>query len=130
MQQCIRIYYSMLIWSSTCLERHTAHHQEPKNWISSLWFYICVRFQQPHTYVKPEAASAVLGLLMMCGVSLETCWASYKHAIINSDTLLHLVGYSVRIMLGSTDPRTSQKHVIAHMTDPLLKQPAENLPGD
>jgi len=28
--------------------------------------------QQPHTYVKPEAASAVLELLMMGGVSLKT----------------------------------------------------------
>ena len=29
----------------------------------------------------------------MGGVSPETCWASYKHGIINFDTLLHLVGY-------------------------------------
>jgi len=95
MQQCIRIYYSMFIWSSTCFERHTAHHQELKNCTSSLWFYIRGRFldQQPPTYVKPEAASAVLELLMMSGVSLETRWASHKHGIINSDTLLHLVGY-------------------------------------
>jgi len=28
MQQCIIIYYSMFIWSSTCFGRHTAHHQE------------------------------------------------------------------------------------------------------
>ena len=30
MQQCIKIYYSIFIWNSTCFERHTAHHQEPK----------------------------------------------------------------------------------------------------
>jgi len=30
MQQCMKIYYSILIWSSTCFGRHTAHHQEPK----------------------------------------------------------------------------------------------------
>jgi len=30
MQQCIKIYYSIFIWSSTCFGRHTAHHQEPK----------------------------------------------------------------------------------------------------
>jgi len=29
MQQCINIYYSIIIWSSTCFGRHTAHHQEP-----------------------------------------------------------------------------------------------------
>jgi hypothetical protein len=32
-------------------------------------------------------------LLMMGGVSPETCWASYKYGIINVDTLLHLVGF-------------------------------------
>jgi len=36
MQQCIRIYYSMFIWSSTCFERHTAHRQEPKNCTSEV----------------------------------------------------------------------------------------------
>ena len=30
MQQCIKIYYSIFIGSSTCSGRHTAHHQEPK----------------------------------------------------------------------------------------------------
>jgi hypothetical protein len=43
MQECIRIYYSMFIRSSTCFERHTAHHQEHKNCTSSLWFYMRVR---------------------------------------------------------------------------------------
>jgi len=43
---------------------------------------------------------------MMGGVSPETCWASYKHGIINSGTLLHLVGYFYRnytMMHGSTN---------------------------
>jgi hypothetical protein len=110
MQQCTRIYYSMFIWSLACFERHTAHHQELKNCTGSLWFYIRVRLldvevagrftassklnvQQPHMYVKPESVSAFFELLMMSGVSLETCWASYKHRIINSGTLLHLVDY-------------------------------------
>jgi len=30
MQQCIKIYYSIFIWSSTCFGWHTTHHQEPK----------------------------------------------------------------------------------------------------
>jgi hypothetical protein len=30
MQQCIKIYYSILIWNSACFGRHTAHHQEPE----------------------------------------------------------------------------------------------------
>jgi hypothetical protein len=60
MQQCIKIYYSIFIWSSTCFGRHTAHHQEQrvfaKHWqrpatTCPTAFHIC----------KPEAASAVLG---------------------------------------------------------------------
>jgi len=35
--------------------------------------------QQPKTYVKPEAAITVFELLMMGGVSPETCWAIEKH---------------------------------------------------
>jgi len=31
------------------------------------------RGRQPQTYVKPEAANTVFELLMMSGVSLETC---------------------------------------------------------
>jgi hypothetical protein len=44
-------------------------------------------------------------LLMMGVVLSETCWASYKHGIINVDALLHLVGYfcvNYTIMHGST----------------------------
>ena len=37
-QQCIRIYYSMFIWSSTCFGRHTAHHQEPKTALAASGF--------------------------------------------------------------------------------------------
>jgi hypothetical protein len=35
--------------------------------------------RQPKTYVKPEAAITVFGLLMMCGVSPETRSAIKKH---------------------------------------------------
>ena len=45
-------------------------------------------------------------LLMMGGVSPETCWALYKYEI-NFDKLLHLVGFSIWIILWCTDPRTS-----------------------
>jgi hypothetical protein len=72
----------------TCFGRHTAHHQELKNFNCSLWFY--VRFwlpaaamanwklshgsgRQPKPYVKPETAITVFELLMMDGVSSETC---------------------------------------------------------
>jgi hypothetical protein len=73
MQQCIRIYYSMFIWSSTCFRRHNAHHQEPKTVLAALvlhmwkvgrwdcWTASSNLNVQPFTYVKPEAASTVLG---------------------------------------------------------------------
>jgi len=43
---------------------------------------------------------------MMGGVSPEMCWASYKYGIINSDTLLHLIGFfcmNRTMMHGSTN---------------------------
>jgi hypothetical protein len=80
----------MFLNCSTCFGRHTAHHQEFKNCNFSLWFYI--RFwlpvaaamaepwlshrsgnRQPKMYVKPEAAITIFELLMMGGVSPETC---------------------------------------------------------
>jgi hypothetical protein len=48
-------------------------------------------------------------LLMLGGVSPETCWASFKtRNYKNFVTLLHLVGFfTVRIVLWCTDPRSS-----------------------
>jgi hypothetical protein len=42
-------------------------------------FVVVGNCQQPQTYVKPEAAVTVFELLIMSGVSLETCWAIKKH---------------------------------------------------
>jgi len=86
----------MFLNCSTYFQRHTAHHQELKNSNYSLWFYIRLWLsaavmaewacplshdscRQPQTYVKPEAVMTVFELLMMSGVSLETCWAIKKH---------------------------------------------------
>jgi len=38
MQQFIKIYYSMFIWSSTCFGRHTARHQELKTALAAYGF--------------------------------------------------------------------------------------------
>jgi len=50
----------------------------------SLWFLhafvVAGNCWKPQTYVKPEAAITVFELLMMSGVSLETCWAIKKHS--------------------------------------------------
>jgi len=38
MQQRIKIYYSMFIWSSTCFGRYNAHHQELKTALAASGF--------------------------------------------------------------------------------------------
>jgi len=45
------------------------------------WTLLCGCWQcrQPQTYVKPEAVITGFELLMMSGLSLETCWAIKKH---------------------------------------------------
>jgi len=110
MQQCIKIYYSIFIWSSARFGRHTAHHQETKTALAASGFsYVegcwtlsgtyCV-WQRPTTtrlttfhIWKTRGCQCSFSLLMMGGVSPETCWASYKYGIIKFDTLLHLVGF-------------------------------------
>jgi len=121
MQQCIRIYYSIFIWSSLCFGRHTAHHQEPKTalaasgfaymwgcWVCGCWTASSNHTSNNPTRMQNQRLLVQFRLLMMGGVSPETCWASYKYGIINSDTLLHLVGFfAVWVVLWRTDPRTS-----------------------
>jgi hypothetical protein len=75
------------MYSSTCFGRPHAHHQELNNCSSSLWFYrwsvviavllvvvgpVVNRPEHAPT-VKPEAATAVVELLMMGMRTPETC---------------------------------------------------------
>jgi len=53
----------IFMWSSTCFGRHTTHHQEPKTALTASGFAYVEGFR----------------LLMMGGVSPETCWASHKY---------------------------------------------------
>jgi len=72
----------MFLNCSTCFERHSAHHQEPKNCNCSLWFYIRFWLPVAAALAQPSqrpAAITVFELLMMDGVSPETCWAVKKH---------------------------------------------------
>jgi hypothetical protein len=81
----------MFVYSSTCFGRFPAHHQELNDFNGSLWFYLrivviavlCLWSARParpptqHGYyhdtkVKPEAATAVIELLMMGGKTPET----------------------------------------------------------
>ena len=80
------------IYSSTSFGRFPAHHQELNDCSASLWFYLRIvvtvelcswsglpaRPRAQHdchhnTKVKPEAATAVIELLMMGGKTPETC---------------------------------------------------------
>ena len=83
------------VYSSTCFGPFPAHHQELNDCSGSLWFYLRIvvvavlmlvvglagrpaRPRTQHDYhhdkkVKPEAATAVIELLMMGGKTPETC---------------------------------------------------------
>jgi hypothetical protein len=94
MQQFFQFIILTFIYSSTCFGRARAHHQELNNCSSSYWFYpwsvvVAVLLvvvgpvnrpdhDQRHCYrhaprVKPEAATAVVEILMMGVKTSETC---------------------------------------------------------
>ena len=99
-----KFYYSIFIWSSTCFGRHTAHHQEPKTALAASGFHTwkvvgrvvgrycqaqycawqCPPTTRPTTFHvwKTRGYQGSFRVLMMGGVSPETCWASYKYGII------------------------------------------------
>jgi len=81
-------FYLTFIYSSTCFGRPHAHHQELNKCSSSFWLYNRPDHEQQHCYhqapkVKPEAATAVVELLMMGVMAPETCWAVNKRQVIN-----------------------------------------------
>jgi hypothetical protein len=77
------VYYLTFIYSLTCFERlHAYYLQELNNCSSSLWFYLrsvviavllVVVRPAGRPKVKPEAATAVVELLMIGARTLETC---------------------------------------------------------
>ena len=92
MQQFFQFIILTFIYSSTCFGHFPAHHQELNDCIDSLWFYLRIvvmvvlcswpgRPARPRTQhschhdtkVKPEAATAVIELLMMGGKTPKTC---------------------------------------------------------
>jgi hypothetical protein len=60
MQQYIKIYYSIFIWSSTYFGRHTAHHQETKTvlaasgfaYVEGCWTFGCWTLSADKTELK------------------------------------------------------------------------------
>jgi len=122
MQKLSKYFYSIFIWSSACFGRHTAHHQEPKTalaasgysyvegcWTCSWWTLsgtLCPPTTRSTTFHvwKIRGCQCSFGLLMMGGVSPETCWASYKYGIIK--VLIYcciLLDFSLRIVNFSGD---------------------------
>jgi hypothetical protein len=81
------VYYFTFMYSSTCFGRPHAHYQELNNCSSSLWFYlqivvvavllVVVDPAGPCYHhapkVKPEAATAVVELVIMGVRTPETC---------------------------------------------------------
>jgi hypothetical protein len=69
------------IYSSTCFGHFPIHHQELKDFSGSLWFYLrivvkivlCWNDWYHDTKVKPEAATAVIELLLMGRKTPKTC---------------------------------------------------------
>jgi len=130
-------YYCIFIWSSTCFGQHTAHHQEPKTalaasgfpyvegcWTCSWWTLsgtLCLTASSNYMSnnlprMQNQRLLMQFWLLMMGGVSPETCWASYKYAIIK--ILIHcciLLYFSLWIVLWCTDPRTSTRSFVSFL---------------
>ena len=114
-QQDATAYQNFIIpyfkWSSTCFGRHTAHHQKPKTAHVALGFAyvegcrtcrcwtlsgsICVRYltksknytSDNRPRMQNQRLRCSFRLLMMGGVSPETCWASFK--IRNNKILIY-----------------------------------------
>jgi len=67
--------------------------------------------RQPRTYVKPEAANTVFDLLMMGGVSPETCWAIKKHW--NNKFYYTAASYCLFVRDLYDDARIHEHHVLS-----------------
>ena len=96
-------FYFIFIWSSTCFGQHTAHHQESKTALAASGFSYVEGYW---TCSWTRGCQCSFRLLIMGGVSPETCWDSYKYGIKNVDTLLHLAGFffvNCTTMHGSTN---------------------------
>jgi hypothetical protein len=120
-----KFYYSIFIWSPTCIGRHTAHHQEPKTalatsgfsyveccWTCSWWMLsgtVPDNLHQLHVpRMKTRGCQCSFRLLIMGGVSPETCWASYKYGIIKFWYVVAFLGFffmNCTRMHGSTNTK-------------------------
>jgi len=74
-------FYFIFIWSSTCFGRHTAHRQEPKTALAASGFAYVEGCWTCSCWTLSGRVWEGAVLLMMGGVSPETCWPSYKYEI-------------------------------------------------
>jgi hypothetical protein len=120
------------IYSSTYFERFPAHHQELNDCSGSLWFYLRIvviamlcswsgRPARPRptallplrSNVKPEAATAIIELLMMGMRMPEACWAVFKRQVINLwNCCIWLVdSFECMMMHGLANPKLKSRIV-------------------
>jgi len=136
-----KLCYSLFIRSSTCFGRHTVHRQEPKTALAASGFsyiegcWTCgwwtvpdnvhqPHVQQPSTYEKPEAASAVLGFWQRAVCLPKHAELHINREYRNFDTLLHLVGFffmNCAMMHGSTNIKYSLFVYSGHLQWCLVK---------
>jgi hypothetical protein len=82
----LKLYWQPLVSHTWKVVGHVAGRQRPP----------ATRPTTFHVW-KTRGCQCSFKLLMMGGVSPETCWASHKHRIINFDALLHLVEFCLWI---------------------------------
>jgi hypothetical protein len=115
MPQCIKIYYSMFIWSSTCFERHTAHYQELKTALAAsglayvkgcwtLWLLDAVSDQQPQR---------------------STTWRSWLRHCATSRKIAGLI--SDRVVRIFQWPNLSGRTMALRWTQPLTEMSTRNI---
>jgi hypothetical protein len=85
------------IWSSTCFGRHTTHHQETKTALVTSCLHMWKVVERVHVQQLSTYANQRL-LVQFQAPDDGRCVARnmlslYKYGIINSDSLLHLVGF-------------------------------------
>ena len=78
-----QVYYLSFKYSSTCFGHPHAHHQKFNNCSSRPARPRPTALLSPSSDGKPEAATAVVELLMMGMRIPETCWAVFKRQIVN-----------------------------------------------
>ena len=127
MGPCIVNQWVRASWTNGPVHRETMGPCIVNQWVRASWTnrFSVQQPQRPTTFhvCKTRGCYCSFELLMRGSVSPETCWVSYKHGIINFDTLLHLVGYFCMnhlLLFGQ----------LLHSVSILVKQPDDGRKSD